>query len=248
MAQVCERPCSKYYEEFSHDELRLVCDVCGHLGGLHRRKPQGKDFFCVYIWFGLLFQLKICMRAALSVSKVDVHAFYLLFNFCWFPAVSPNGNGSMTIRFESRHDGLDQDSDGILLYIDGLPTAIQMRYKIDSKLVIFRRKCYSSLYKKLRDSLQQPYSATVITGMPSIGKSIFSVYTLILACIDEDFPTREIFLEYELGKCFKFTTSFNPKIDVSEFLQGTCSFDDPEISIPYQVDKRDHAVLSKLIG
>lgn len=100
-----------------------------------------------------------------------------------------------------------QDFTGEILEIEGLPNMITTRYSISSSLSLYCRKCYTALYSRLKQVMLDNVSCPVmlISGVPGIGKSMFSIYFMIRMMIDEEFPVKECFLEIKEGVYHKCT-------------------------------------------
>ncbi|KAJ1407447.1 hypothetical protein B484DRAFT_423651 [Ochromonadaceae sp. CCMP2298] len=73
---------------------------------------------------------------------------------------------------------------------------------------IYVRDCYKTLYKcaaQSRIRQQNGYSATLFTGVPGIGKSLFLVYFIYRFLADERFADKKFALEFTRGEyvCFQ---------------------------------------------
>ncbi len=97
------------------------------------------------------------------VDDAHRHHFVLLHTF-WFAVI--HANGEMKVKFELRKNGSDEINNEIFVFVDGLQGFIQDRFELFSTCVIFCHGTPSN--RKLQ--------ATVVIGVPSIGKSIFSIY------------------------------------------------------------------------
>ena len=89
--------------------------------------------------------------------------------------------------------------DGEVWNIYGLPEVITTRYTFSSNISIYRRKCYDSLLKEMKKIILQPELQHVMlfSGVPGIGKSLFSIFCMIDIMLDAAIPLKEFFLEYQ---------------------------------------------------
>ena len=61
--------------------------------------------------------------------------------------------------------------DGEVWNIHGLPEVITTRYAFSSDISIYRRKCYDSLLKEMKEIILRPESHVMLfSGVPGIGK------------------------------------------------------------------------------
>ena len=93
------------------------------------------------------------------------------------------------------------DTEGEYLQILALPDVFKMRYgQIPSCLYI--RHCYRRLYEitpHIMLHYHKDLSATLFTGVPGIGKSMFLIYFLYRFLTDERFPDKRVALELFKG-------------------------------------------------
>ena len=100
---------------------------------------------------------------------------------------------------------------GEQLTINQLPAHFAPRYgKIPE--TIYVRECYRELYKTASDSMLAECSgnsATLFTGVPGIGKSLFLVYFIYRFLHDDRFPNKTFAVEFTKGKyvCFQPTAN-----------------------------------------
>ena len=115
----------------------------------------------------------------------------------------------MTFRFV---DGVE----GVFLQIRDLPSCIRSRYFVfKQELSLFCRECYPSLYARLKTivfNTSETCAAVLLTGVPGIGKSMFSIYCFIRLLVDGEFPTKEVYFEYAHGQYHKVTLQRTPTI------------------------------------
>jgi hypothetical protein len=78
---------------------------------------------------------------------------------------------------------------------------------------------YSYIKKVILDEVTMP--VMLVSGVPGIGKSLFSIYFMIHMMLDDEFPVKECFVEYEEGVYHKFaltnrhiTTATDPTTQV----------------------------------
>ena len=97
--------------------------------------------------------------------------------------------------------------DGEVWNIYGLPEVITTRYTFSSNISIYRRKCYDSLLKEMKKIILQPELQHVMlfSGVPGIGKSLFSIFCMMNIMLDNTIPLKEFFLEYQQRVYYKFT-------------------------------------------
>lgn len=120
--------------------------------------------------------------------------------------------------FELSSVTVDIFSEGITEYIHGehllvnkLPEVFTQRYGPIPKKV-YVRDCYRTLYKYASDSMVNvslDFGATLFTGVPGIGKSLFLVYFIYRFLNDERFEDKCFALEFTKGTyvCFQPTGS-----------------------------------------
>ncbi len=98
--------------------------------------------------------------------------------------------------------------DGEVWNIHGLPEVITTRYSFPSTISLYRRKCYDSLYKIMKELMLQPEitcPVMLFSGVPGIGKSLFSIFCMVNIMLDDATPLKEFFVEYRQGVYHKFT-------------------------------------------
>lgn len=151
----------------------------------------------------------------------------------------------MTVRFLSRQD------DHVELEIRDLPWLMKRRYKQGSNISLLCRDCYRSLSTQFKEIVSKGIApeadrqdpVILLTGVPGIGKSMFSIYYFINMLLDEAFPLKEVVLEYESGMYTKVT------------LMGKSNRSDPDGGAPWtelqlklmQVeDAGEHLILSDI--
>lgn len=96
---------------------------------------------------------------------------------------------------------------GLHLRVKSIPELFCERYG-DIPKKIFVRKCYEALYESATEThTRRGYSATLFTGVPGIGKSLFLVYFIYRFLCDERFPDKTFALEFIKGTyiCFQPT-------------------------------------------
>lgn len=104
-------------------------------------------------------------------------------------------------------EGITESICGEHLLVKKLPEAIVVRYgNIPEKIYV--RDSYKTLYECAAQSqiLQEKgYSATLFTGVPGIGKSLFLVYFIYRFMNDERFEDKRFVLEFTKGEylCFR---------------------------------------------
>jgi hypothetical protein len=90
-------------------------------------------------------------------------------------------------------EGITETIHGEHLLIKKLPEAFVAQYgSIPEKIYV--RDCYKTLYEcaaQSRIRQQIGYSATLFTGVPGIGKSLFLVYFIYRFLTDERFGSRD---------------------------------------------------------
>ena len=103
-------------------------------------------------------------------------------------------------------EGTTKSIHGEHLLIKTLPKAFELRYGSIPK-TIFVRDCYRELYEIATDSMVDAsldYCATLFTGVPGIGKSLFMVYFISRFLVDERFTDKSFALEFIAGKYVYF--------------------------------------------
>ena len=99
------------------------------------------------------------------------------------------------------------------LKVHPLPDCFEKRYgKIPP--VIYVRECYRDLYETASASMliKQASAATLFTGVPGIGKSLFMVYFIYRFLHDDRFEDKCFAVEFDKGKyeLFRPTANTNP--------------------------------------
>jgi len=129
---------------------------------------------------------------------------------------SAGNHGSITSM-----DDMDDDTTSTL---DGLPDFVLTRYGFPSKLTYLTRKCYIALYKMIKkialSSSDDQLPVMLITGVPGIGKSLFGIFFLLEAMLDDEFPFKEFFIEFEKGVYQKLSL-INNTVEKSTFNRVT---------------------------
>eukprot|EP01031_Cornospumella_fuschlensis_P030373 gene30373-36700_t len=103
-------------------------------------------------------------------------------------------------------EGMIESIHGEHLLVKKLPEVFTHRYgSIPEKVYV--RDCYRTLYKLASDSMvdaSRNFGATLFTGVPGIGKSLFLVYFIFRFLSDERFTDKSFTLEFGRGKyvCF----------------------------------------------
>ena len=106
-------------------------------------------------------------------------------------------------------EGISESIPGEHLLVKKLPEAFVIRYgSIPEKIYV--RDCYKALYERAAQSRicqQQGCSATLFTGAPGIGKSLFLVYFIYRFLTDARFEDKRFALEFTRGEyvCFRPT-------------------------------------------
>ena len=105
----------------------------------------------------------------------------------------------------------DQCQEEYLSLVQMLPDIFTDYGSIPDKIYI--RECYRELYDLASATMMDPQyvkhkSATLFTGVPGIGKSLFMVYFIYRFLQDERFPNKNFALEFRKGeyKCFNPTS------------------------------------------
>jgi hypothetical protein len=101
------------------------------------------------------------------------------------------------------------------LIVHELPQSFRLRYGLIPES-IFVRECYSRLYEIVSGRMLDPsmnFGATLFTGVPGIGKSLFLVYFIHRFLIDANFEDKSFAVEFAKGTyvCFK------PTADATKF-------------------------------
>jgi hypothetical protein len=114
------------------------------------------------------------------------------------------------------------------LKVDLLPDCFETRYG-NIPPVIYVRECYRSLYDTASASIliKQASAATLFTGVPGIGKSLFLVYFIYRFLHDERFEDKCFAVEFEKGKYELFRPTANP--EATEFSCTRVSWDCMEL-------------------
>ena len=118
-------------------------------------------------------------------------------------------------------EGTTKSIHGEHLLVKTLPKVFKQRYGTIPK-TIYVRDCYRELYKIATDSMVDASldnCATLFTGVPGIGKSLFMVYFISRFLVDERFTDKSFALEFTAGKY----VYFRPTGEEGEFW---CSFQD----------------------
>ncbi len=92
------------------------------------------------------------------------------------------------------------------LIVKSLPEVFKQRYGPIPEIV-YVRNCYRTLYNIATDSMVDPsldFGATLFTGVPGIGKSLFLVYFIYRFLADDRFTDKSFALEFTRGTyvCF----------------------------------------------
>eukprot|EP01039_Chlorochromonas_danica_P010110 gene10110-11190_t len=129
-------------------------------------------------------------------------------------AAAVSGGWKETFRFELElvlvrtfSEGTFVDLHGQHLIAHQLPETFPQRYgQIPRK--IFVRDCYSQLYDKVSDLMlrgSMEFGATLFTGIPGIGKSLFLIYFIYRFLQDDRFPDKYFAVEFHQGiyLCFQ---------------------------------------------
>eukprot|EP01039_Chlorochromonas_danica_P011834 gene11834-13343_t len=103
------------------------------------------------------------------------------------------------------------------------------RYFFPRVLRVYRRKCYDSLYKRIKEIMLDASTTLpviLITGVPGIGKSMFSLFLMIQSLLDDEFPVNSFVTEYSKGDYCLFTlvnkTAFSSGGEDSTSNSTTC--------------------------
>jgi hypothetical protein len=119
------------------------------------------------------------------------------FSFAWSPAKVDIFSGGITETIHGEH-----------LHITRLPELFAVRYGAIPE-IIYVRDSYKTLYECAAQArihqLKGSYSATLFTGVPGIGKSLFLVYFIFRFLSDERFTDKMFVLEFTRGEyvCFQ---------------------------------------------
>jgi hypothetical protein len=109
-------------------------------------------------------------------------------------------------------EGTTESIHGEHLLVKRLPEAFFVRYgSIPEKIYV--RDSYKALYESAAQSRirqQKGYSATLFTGVPGIGKSLFLVYFIYRFLTDERFEDKRFALEFTRGEYVCFQPSGAP--------------------------------------
>jgi hypothetical protein len=98
-------------------------------------------------------------------------------------------------------EGINESSHGEHLLVKKLPEVFTQRYGPIPKKV-YVRDCYRTLYKLASDSMVDAsldFGATLFTGFPGIGKSLFLVYFIFRFLTDERFNDKRFAVEFTRG-------------------------------------------------
>ena len=108
-------------------------------------------------------------------------------------------------------EGTTKSIHGEHLLVKTLPKVFKQRYGTIPK-TIYVRDCYRELYKIATDSMVDAsldYCATLFTGVPGIGKSLFMVYFISRFLVDERFTDKSFALEFTAGMYVYFRRKVN---------------------------------------
>lgn len=137
-------------------------------------------------------------------------------------------------------EGVVQQFEGEYLEIERLPPAFCERYgEIPARIYI--RHCYRRLYDIVTDLMLRYHDrlpATLFTGVPGIGKSLFLVYFLFLFLRDPRFPDKRFVLELGLmnGEYHYFVPATEAGVfECSISSHGSC----PLLEVPIFSDVKD---------
>lgn len=122
-----------------------------------------------------------------------------------------------------------------VLVIEALPEAVRTRYGLSNRMEIIVRTCYKSLYSIITAEMASGVSMPVflITGVPGIGKSMFSLYFIYRYLQDDRFPDKSFFIEYAQGEYFHFQS------DEAHVMRDEVSGEVKEFSFEFSV-RKDH--------
>ena len=118
-----------------------------------------------------------------------------------------------TFRFDMNASSVDNSSQGVETSLSGeylvvlaLPDCLEDRYgRLPEKIYV--RDCYRRLYEIVADLMLSgalERGATLFTGVPGIGKSLFLVYFIYRFLHDDRFLDKEFALELEPGSYTHF--------------------------------------------
>jgi hypothetical protein len=133
------------------------------------------------------------------------------------------------------------------LKVDLLPDCFETRYG-NIPPVIYVRECYRSLYDTASASIliKQASAATLFTGVPGIGKSLFLVYFIYRFLHDERFEDKCFAVEFEKGKYELFRPTAN--LEATEFsctrVSRDCMY---HRSVFFSLGKLDHILVGLTI-
>mmetsp|Transcript_19142 Transcript_19142/g.17363 ORF Transcript_19142/g.17363 Transcript_19142/m.17363 type:complete len:528 (+) Transcript_19142:25-1608(+) len=113
------------------------------------------------------------------------------------------------------------------LHFESIPELFIERYG-DIPEKIYIRTCYKNLYKLIVKKYQ-PYSTSLVIGVPGIGKSMFMIYFIYKFLNDKRFNEKRFAIEFSKGKyhtfiptdnnqIFKYSEEWSHTIDIEKFM------------------------------
>ena len=148
--------------------------------------------------------------------------------------------------FERSTDALS----GTFYKLVTVPRFMFIRYELRQNTSFYARKCYDALFELFKTNFVGTEDSNMLfTGVPGIGKSMFSLYLLIRLLLDDSCPRNGILFEYERGKYNKVTLIEKPEQDLDSISQSTTfkfKLQLEEIDNTRQIDETTSLILSDI--